>query len=36
MRLRLERSLRKLSERHGRTLGPHEWDALRAGYEERM
>jgi len=34
MRKRLERSLRKLSRRHGRDIGSHEWDALRAGYEE--
>lgn len=34
MRKRLERSLRKLSRRYGRDIGSHEWDALRAGYEE--
>jgi 3-deoxy-D-manno-octulosonic acid kinase len=34
MRKRLERSLRKLSRTHGREIGSHEWDALRAGYEE--
>jgi 3-deoxy-D-manno-octulosonic acid kinase len=34
MRKRLERSLRKLAKRYGRDLAQHEWDALRAGYEE--
>jgi len=34
MRKRLERSLRKLARRYARDIGPHEWDALRAGYEE--
>lgn len=32
MRRRLERSLRKLSRRHGRDIRAGEWDALRAGY----
>lgn len=34
MRKRLERSLRKLAQRYDRPIAPHEWDALRAGYEE--
>lgn len=34
MRKRLERSLRKLAKRYGRAIAPHEWDGLRAGYEE--
>jgi len=34
MRKRLERSLRKLSERHARALTADEWDALRAGYTD--
>jgi 3-deoxy-D-manno-octulosonic acid kinase len=34
MRARLERSLRKLCGAHGRALSPHEWEALRSGFEE--
>jgi 3-deoxy-D-manno-octulosonic acid kinase len=34
MRKRLERSLRKLGRRHGRPIASHEWEALRAGFEE--
>ena len=34
MRKRLERSLRKLSRRHGRPIKEREWDALRATYED--
>ena len=34
MRKRLERSLRKLARRHARPIASHEWEALRAGYEE--
>lgn len=33
MRRRLERSLLKLGERHGRPLGAPEWQTLRTGYE---
>jgi hypothetical protein len=32
MRRRLERSLRKLSRRHGRPIRADEWEALRTGY----
>jgi 3-deoxy-D-manno-octulosonic acid kinase len=35
MRRRLERSLAKLGEHHGRPLTALEWEALRTGYEER-
>jgi 3-deoxy-D-manno-octulosonic acid kinase len=35
MRIRLERSLTKLAERHGRLLTAIEWEALRTGYEVR-
>jgi len=34
MRKRLERSLRKLARKHDREIVAHEWEALRAGYEE--
>lgn len=34
MRKRLERSLRKQARKHGREIAEHEWEALRAGYEE--
>lgn len=34
MRRRLERSLRKLARRYGRTFSRAEWDALQAGYAD--
>jgi 3-deoxy-D-manno-octulosonic acid kinase len=36
MRRRLERSLRKLARRHGRTVRDEEWQALRSGYEDAI
>jgi len=34
MRKRIERSLRKLERKYERPLTPHEWEALRSGYED--